>query len=89
MRRTMLTVAPANGQQPAPSGGAVRLFFNPQTIEERMTKSVHLMNTPLTHSNRPFRQVDARPDKARKHRYERRKIRECLRSGDWSDDTGG
>lgn len=54
-----------------------------------MTKTVQLLNTPLTHTNRPFRQVDARPDKARKHRYERRKIRECLRHGDWSDDAGG
>jgi hypothetical protein len=47
------------------------------------------MNTTLTNASHPFRQVDARPQKAKKHRYERRKIRECLRNGEMSEDTGG
>ncbi|MBX3745049.1 MAG: hypothetical protein KF833_07040 [Verrucomicrobiae bacterium] len=30
-----------------------------------------------------LRHVDTRPQKAHKHRYERRKIREFIRSSDW------
>ncbi len=32
------------------------------------------------------RNVDSRPQKAHKHRYERRKIREIIRLSDWAGD---
>ena len=31
----------------------------------------------------PFRKADDRPVKAQKHRYERRKVKEYIRLGDW------
>ena len=49
-----------------------------------MTKLFEVISTTLENAKHPFRQVDARPDKPRKHRYERRKVRECLRNGEWS-----
>jgi hypothetical protein len=33
----------------------------------------------------PFRSGDSRVSKAQQSRYERRKIRECLRLGDWAE----
>lgn len=51
-----------------------------------MTKALDVL-TDAVHGTKPqFRQVDARPEKPKKHRYERRKIRECLRNGDWSEE---
>jgi hypothetical protein len=42
----------------------------------------------LVHNNKhPFRQVENRPDKPHKHRYERRKVREIMRMNEWEDDT--
>jgi hypothetical protein len=35
----------------------------------------------------PFRQVENRPAKPQKHRYERRKVREIMRTGDWGSDS--
>ena len=34
-----------------------------------------------------FRKVDDRPVKAQKHRYERRKIKEFIRLGDWAQEN--
>jgi len=42
-----------------------------------------LIQDTVTNTKHPFRQVDNRPAKAQKNRYERRKIREFLRLGDW------
>ena len=42
----------------------------------------------LVHNTKhPFRQVENRPEKPLKHRYERRKIREIMRINEWEDDT--
>ncbi len=35
-----------------------------------------------------LKNVDSRPQKAQKHRYERRKIREFIRLSDWVGDQG-
>ncbi|MCC7377628.1 MAG: hypothetical protein IT581_23405 [Verrucomicrobiales bacterium] len=35
-----------------------------------------------------LKNVDSRPQKAHKHRYERRKIREFIRLSDWAGDQG-
>ena len=48
-----------------------------------MTKTLNLFHESVHNTKHPFRQVDNRPAKAQKNRYERRKIRECLRLGDW------
>ncbi len=48
-----------------------------------MTKTQDAISEVVRDSKHPFRQVDARPQKAQKHRYERRKVKEYLKLGDW------
>jgi hypothetical protein len=50
-----------------------------------MAKSLELINETIRNSKHPFHQVDNRPAKPQKHRYERRKIKEFIRLGDWRD----
>jgi hypothetical protein len=52
-----------------------------------MTKTLNLIQETVTNSKHPFRQVDSRPAKPQKSRYERRKIREFLRLGDWTSEA--
>ncbi len=49
-----------------------------------MSKSTDLLAETLRDSKHPFPAVGDRPKKPQKHRYERRKARECLKLGDWS-----
>jgi len=51
-----------------------------------MTKSLDLITEVIRNPKHAFRQTDSRPAKPQKHRYERRKIRELMRLGDWSQD---
>ena len=48
-----------------------------------MSKPLDVINEALRNNKHPFRQVNDRPIKAKKNRYERRKVREYLRLGDW------
>jgi len=52
-----------------------------------MTKSIDLISDAIRNSKHPFRHVDDRPEKPKKHRYERRKVKEFIRMGDWSEQT--
>lgn len=52
-----------------------------------MRKPLDVITDVIRNTKHPFRQVDDRPDKPTKHRYERRKIREYLKLGDWSAET--
>ena len=52
-----------------------------------MTKSIDAIDDVIRNNKHPFRQVVDRPDKPTKHRYERRKIKEYLKLGDWSGRT--
>ena len=52
--------------------------------ELSMTKTWNLIQDTLRSTKHPFRQTENRPAKAKKNRYERRKIRELLRLGDWA-----
>ena len=47
-----------------------------------MAKSLEFIVETIRASKHPFHQVDDRPLKAQKHRYERRKINEFLRQSD-------
>jgi hypothetical protein len=38
----------------------------------------------IQNTKHPFRQVDDRPGKPKKHRYERRKVKEYIRASDWA-----
>jgi hypothetical protein len=49
-----------------------------------MTKTLDTLAEVIQNPKPSFRQVDDRPEKAKKHRYERRKIKEIIRLGDWS-----
>jgi len=57
--------------------------------ELSMTKSLNWIQETVRNTNtkHPFRQSDGRPAKAQKNRYERRKIREFLRLGDWTGEA--
>jgi|GEM_PF-583399 hypothetical protein len=49
-----------------------------------MPKTNDLFDEVLRNPKHPFRHVTDRPNKTQKNRYERRKIKEILKSGDWS-----
>jgi hypothetical protein len=51
-----------------------------------MTKSIDTITEIIRNPKHSFRKADDRPVKAQKHRYERRKIREFLKLGDWVQD---
>ncbi len=48
-----------------------------------MTKTLDLIVDSIRNPKHPFPQVVNRPAKPQKSRYERRKVREYLRLGDW------
>jgi hypothetical protein len=48
-----------------------------------MPKTLDLITEIIRNPKHAFRKVDDRPVKAQKHRYERRKVKEFIRLGDW------
>jgi len=46
-------------------------------------KTFEAISEAVCNPKYPFRKAGQQPKKARKHRYERRKIREYLHLGDW------
>lgn len=53
------------------------------TRNHPMRKSIDLVTMAMRHTRFHVRGLELRPHKPLKHRYERRKVRECLRLGDW------
>lgn len=51
-----------------------------------MAKSLDSLVETVRASKHPFHQVDDRPHKPQKHRYERRKIKEILRFSEWREE---
>jgi hypothetical protein len=51
-----------------------------------MAKTLDLISDVIRNPKHPFRQVDDRPDKPQKHRYERRKIKEYIKLADWMEE---
>ncbi len=49
-----------------------------------MTKTLDVIVDTIRNTKHPFRQVDSRPAKPLKSRYERRKVKEIIRLGDWN-----
>jgi hypothetical protein len=43
--------------------------------------------TGLVREEHPFHQAQTQPGKAKQHRYERRKVRNILKVGDWGDEV--
>ncbi|MCF7669388.1 MAG: hypothetical protein K9N48_06400 [Verrucomicrobia bacterium] len=52
-----------------------------------MTKSTDTIKEVVNNSKHPFPQLASRSNKHQKNRYERRKIREFIKSADWSADA--
>jgi hypothetical protein len=50
-----------------------------------MIKTLDLITEVVSNPKKAFRKVADTPKKAEKHRYERRKVREYLRLGDWTE----
>jgi hypothetical protein len=48
-----------------------------------MMKTLEIIGEAVRSARYPFRKAEQQPKKARKHRYERRKIKEFLHSEDW------
>jgi hypothetical protein len=48
-----------------------------------MIKTLDLISEVVRNPKNSFRKTSDRPKKAEKHRYERRKVKEYLRMGDW------
>jgi len=51
-----------------------------------MMKTLEIIGEAVRNSKYPFRKTEHQPKKARKHRYERRKIKEFLNMPDWLSD---
>jgi len=61
-----------------------RASYTPEEKGKRIyTKTLDLITEIIRNPKHPFRKADDRPVKAQKHRYERRKIKEIIRLGDW------
>ena len=54
--------------------------------ENDMTRALDVITEIIRNPKHPFRKVDDRPVKAQKHRYERRKVKEYIRLGDWGEE---
>lgn len=50
-----------------------------------MRKSLNLIAETIRTAH-PFRHVADRPHKEQKNRYERRKVKECIRLADWGSE---
>jgi hypothetical protein len=51
-----------------------------------MMKTFQFMNDAIKNPKHPFRKADSQPRKAQKNRYERRKVKEFLHLGDWTQE---
>lgn len=51
-----------------------------------MVKNSDAMSEAVLNTQHPFHQVDSLPQKPRKRRYERRKVRQILHSGEWPNE---
>jgi len=51
-----------------------------------MTKTIDAMNELVRNPKHSFRKAEDRPAKAQKHRYERRKVKEYIKLGEWGQE---
>lgn len=70
----------SNGAISFQTGGDPTFQHKPNRI---MAKSNEQIVEVIQSHRHHLRHVDTRPQKAHKHRYERRKIREFIRASDW------
>ena len=63
------------------------LVLNSRKEQVAMTKTIDAIAEIIRNPKHPFRKADDRPVKAQKHRYERRKIKEYIKLGDWGQES--
>lgn len=51
-----------------------------------MTKTLDVISEIVRNPKHSFRKADDRPEKAQKHRYERRKVKEFIKLGSWAQE---
>lgn len=52
-----------------------------------MTKTLDLITEIIRNPKHPFRQTEDRPAKEQKNRYERRKVKEFIKLGNWAQEN--
>ena len=52
-----------------------------------MIKTLEMLTDAIRNPKTTLRKITDQPKKAEKHRYERRKVKECLRLGDWGEES--
>ena len=52
-----------------------------------MSKPIETLSEIIKNPKHTFRKADDRPVKAQKHRYERRKIKEFIKLGEWENEN--
>ena len=52
-----------------------------------MTKTLDLITEVIRNPKHPFRQTEDRPAKEQKNRYERRKVKEFIKLGNWAQEN--
>lgn len=52
-----------------------------------MAKSLDFIVETIRNTKHPFRPAADRPEKPQKNRYERRKVKEFIRLGDWTTEV--
>jgi hypothetical protein len=82
--KQMMPIIEQKGPSQGRSIGILHASSNIQTKEKEhaMTKSLEVISEAIRNPKHPFRKVDNQPKKPRKHRYERRKIKEYLHLGE-------
>ena len=58
-----------------------------QRKETAMIKTLAMLTDAIRNPRTTIRKISDRPQKAEKHRYERRKVKECLKLGDWGEES--
>ena len=65
--------------------GCFRLTSRKDSIT--MTKSLDVITEIVRNPKHSFRKADAHAEKANRHRYERRKIKEFMKLGNWAQES--
>lgn len=52
-----------------------------------MTKTLEFITETIRNTKHPFPQVENRPQKPQKNRYERRKVKQFIHIGNWSEEA--
>ena len=88
MRVKSYPTAFRNGRPSLPGPvGTLPADNNVEKGKHAMMKSTfQFMNEAIKNPKHPFRKTDSQPRKAQKNRYERRKVKEFLHLGDWTQE---